>query len=435
MTLIAVLGCASLSAPAVPVSLMAAFADAAHHDPTYQIEQADYQATRMQLPQTYSAMLPQLNIFADIDREWDHIDGTGSGSYTTHDYGLSVTQTIFDWNLLRRISRAAFTVRAAATQLAYDQQQLIIRTARAYYRVLEQQDILHYTKQQVHILTKQLEQTKQLYNHKEATITDIEQVKGAYYDRLNDLEEARLDLYKAQQDLFAITAVQYKRFAKLKQPFPLVRPTPIRLSTWEQSTSMNNLKLNAARLTVQAAKRAISAERGGYLPVIGAQGGYTLTKEPTSNTNGLTTQNARDANLGLNLVWHAFQGGLTIATVKQAQAQYQSAYAQMTADYLDTLAEARSAYQGIIYGSRGILHARAGIKWNMLALEHGDQSFKAGESTVTDLLGIQEKLFSAENKYARDTYSYLVDILLLKQAAGTLSVHDLAIQNSWLAYE
>ena len=66
------------------------------YDPAYQSQQAQYQATRMRLPVTYSAMLPQLNILAAIDREWNHVEGTGSGLYMTHNYGLSVSQTIFN---------------------------------------------------------------------------------------------------------------------------------------------------------------------------------------------------------------------------------------------------------------------------------------------------------------------------------------------------
>jgi outer membrane protein len=417
---------------AAPVDLLKAFDDAAHHDPTYQSQQAQYQATRMQLPETYSALLPQLDITAAIDREWDHVKGTGSGTYTTHNYGLSATQSIFDWNLIRRISREAFTVRSAATELAYNQQQLIIRTAAAYYRVLEQQDILRYTQQQVGILKRQLDQTEELFNHKEATITAVDQVKGAYFDRLNDLVEAKLDLYVSKQELSTITSVQYTSFSKLRSYFPLITPKPKALSTWEQNSTQHNLNINAARFTVEAAKRNISAQRGGYLPVINAQGGYTRTKEPTTDTSGLTTQNTRDANIGLGLTWRVFQGGLTIAQVKQAEANYQQSIADMQGDYLNTLSQARSAYEGIIRGREGILHARAAINWNTKALMHGQEAFKSGETTVTDLLEIQDRLFDSENKYARDTYRYLNDILLLKQAAGSLNVHDLAIQNQWL---
>ena len=183
---------------------------------------------------------------------------------------------------------------------------------------------------------------------------------------------------------------------------------------------------------MQAAQRNISAQRGGYLPTIQAQGGYMRAQEPTTNTSGLTTQNSRDANIGLNLTWKIFQGGLTLAQVNVAKANYNRAIAEMHESYLQQLSQARSAFEGITLNRQAIIHARAAIMWNKHALKHAEEGFRAGQQTITDLLSIQEDLFNSEQKYAHDMYAYLNDMLLLQQAAGTLNVHSLAIQNSWL---
>ena len=416
----------------IPVGLLGVFNDACHHDPTYQIDVARYQVAREQLPESYSVLFPQLDLSAAINREWDHIKGIGNGDYTTHNYGLNATQTIFDWSVFRQISRSAYSVRSAASQLAYNQQQLIIRTAAAYYNVLENIDILGYTQQQLAILQRQLDQTLELYKHHEATITELEQIKGAYFNRLNDLQEAKLNVYKAKQNLSVITAVHYDKFLKLRAQVPLITPQPAKLAVWEHNTITKNLKLQADQLAMQAAQRNISAQRGGYLPTIQAQGGYMRAQEPTTNTSGLTTQNSRDANIGLNLTWKIFQGGLTLAQVNVAKANYNRAIAEMHESYLQQLSQARSAFEGITLNRQAIIHARAAIMWNKHALKHAEEGFRAGQQTITDLLSIQEDLFNSEQKYAHDMYAYLNDMLLLQQAAGTLNVHSLAIQNSWL---
>lgn len=417
---------------ASPVSLLGVFREACRHDPTYQIQYARYSAVREQLPESYSAIFPQLDLTAQIDREWDYVKGTGSGLYTTHNYGVSATQTLFDWSVFRTISRAAFQVRAATSQLAFDQQDLISRTAAAYYNVLENKDLLIYTRQQVGILKYQLDNTKELYNHKEATVTELEQVKGAYFNILNDLQDAKLNLYKAEQDLSTITSIQYQEFYHLKKFFPLITPQPFKLSAWEQATIAKNLKLRADQFAMQAAKRNISVQRGGYLPVLDAEGGYMRSKEPTTDTGGLTTQTTRDSNIGLNLNWNVFQGGLTIAQVSIAEANYNRSIAEMHETYLRQLANVRSAYEGVLLNRLAIIHARAAIKWNISALKHAEEGFRAGQQTITDLLSIQSDLYKSQQMYARDTYAYLNDLLRLQQAAGTLSVHSLAVQNNWL---
>ena len=49
-----------------------------------------------------------------------------------------------------------------------------------------------------------------------------------------------------------------------------------------------------------------------------------------------------------------------------------------------------------------------------------------------DVLDAQSDLFAAELNYASARYDYILDTLNLKQAAGTLTVEDLAAINNWL---
>jgi outer membrane protein len=49
------------------------------------------------------------------------------------------------------------------------------------------------------------------------------------------------------------------------------------------------------------------------------------------------------------------------------------------------------------------------------------------------VLDQRRQLFIADVNYSRSRYDYIINVLLLKQAAGTLSVDDLAEVNGWLA--
>ncbi len=48
------------------------------------------------------------------------------------------------------------------------------------------------------------------------------------------------------------------------------------------------------------------------------------------------------------------------------------------------------------------------------------------------MLIARRQLFAADVNYARSRYDYILDVLLLKQAAGTLGVNDLSEVNGWL---
>jgi len=55
-----------------------------------------------------------------------------------------------------------------------------------------------------------------------------------------------------------------------------------------------------------------------------------------------------------------------------------------------------------------------------------------GTRTTVDVLNSRESLFRAQTQYARSKYDYLINVLKLKQAAGTLSASDVGEINNWL---
>ena len=66
------------------------------------------------------------------------------------------------------------------------------------------------------------------------------------------------------------------------------------------------------------------------------------------------------------------------------------------------------------------------------ALKATEAGFDVGTRTTVDVLDSRRQLFVAEVNYARSRYDYIINVLLLKQAAGNLTADDLAEVNSWL---
>ena len=66
------------------------------------------------------------------------------------------------------------------------------------------------------------------------------------------------------------------------------------------------------------------------------------------------------------------------------------------------------------------------------AYEAGEAGLEVGTRTIVDVLIAQQQLFNAQRDYARARHAYLVNLLRLKQAAGTIEASDLADVNRWL---
>jgi outer membrane protein len=66
------------------------------------------------------------------------------------------------------------------------------------------------------------------------------------------------------------------------------------------------------------------------------------------------------------------------------------------------------------------------------ALESTRAGFEVGTRTTIDVVAAERVLSQARRDYARARYDYVLNLLRLKEAAGTLSPDALALANSWL---
>ena len=66
------------------------------------------------------------------------------------------------------------------------------------------------------------------------------------------------------------------------------------------------------------------------------------------------------------------------------------------------------------------------------AYEATQAGYEVGTRNIVDVLNVQQSLFSALRDYANARYDYVVNMLKLKNQAGTLSPEDIDNLNRWL---
>jgi outer membrane protein len=66
------------------------------------------------------------------------------------------------------------------------------------------------------------------------------------------------------------------------------------------------------------------------------------------------------------------------------------------------------------------------------ALEATEAGFEVGTRTIVDVQDATRNLYSAKSDLANARYDYILNMLALKQAAGTLSEEDVVLVNSGL---
>ena len=130
-------GWACLLAPSVLAeSLLELHELAVDSDPQFQADFHGKQATDERYYQARSALLPQINvnverseISQDIVSTDNEVYGSGSTSYPTTVYGVSLEQSIYDYSRWAAFGQAKLEIQQAASELEVSRQDLYLRVA------------------------------------------------------------------------------------------------------------------------------------------------------------------------------------------------------------------------------------------------------------------------------------------------------------------
>ena len=86
---------------------------------------------------------------------------------------------------------------------------------------------------------------------------------------------------------------------------------------------------------------------------------------------------------------------------------------------------ARDAYLGVQSEMSRVQALQQALKSNQTALQATEAGFEVGTRTTVDVLDSRRRLFEAQTNYSRSRYDYLLNVLKLQQATGSLDRKDL----------
>ena len=131
------------------LDLKEALERAEQYDATLRAALADYMAAEELYPQSRANLLPDINANAFIARSGIEIERPSVAQsiyYDTDGYDVTLNQVIFNKSLWDAMEQSEALVAQAAASYEAAKQDLIIRTAQAYFNVLGAQDNVAFTK-------------------------------------------------------------------------------------------------------------------------------------------------------------------------------------------------------------------------------------------------------------------------------------------------
>ncbi|MEK6215307.1 MAG: TolC family protein, partial [Vibrio fluvialis] len=256
----------------------------------------------------------------------------------------------------------------------------------------------------------------------------------AQYDTvLADEVLAENSLINSYESLREITGQEHTNLSILDtNRFSTSRTTESMEALIEQAQE-KNLSLLSARISQDVAKDNISLASSGHLPSLTLDGGYNYGREYNDNYSSYDTYHENnDFNIGLNLTVPLYSGGNVSSQTKQAEYAYVAASQDLEASYRSVVKNVR-AYNNNINASIGSVRAyEQSVISAQSALDATEAGFDVGTRTIVDVLDATRTLYSVKKNLSDARYSYIINVLQLRQAVGTLSEQDIIDVNAGL---
>ena len=417
--------------------LMDIYKQALENDTQFKAAYDNYMSSTEAVPQARAALFPQVGINTLVGRNLQNVRAGGLGgklAYGSNQWQVTASQAIFNYQAWAKIKQAKSSVKAAQAVFNDSAQNLILRTAKAYFDVLFAKDTLDFAEAKKRANKRQFDQATERFNVGLDAITSVYEAKAAYDQSIATVISSRNNQINQSENLRKLTNHVYEGLAPLKDSkIPLIKPEPSDVNEWIDVGLKKNYNLLSAKYSLEASKDSMKGISAGNWPVFSIQSNTVQTHNQVDAASFFVPSKQTQACVALAMNFPIFQGGLVQSKTRQAQYNFQASSEQFEQVYRDIVVNSRIAFNTINDGISKVKADRQTIISQSNSLDSTEAQFEVGTRTMVDVVNAQQRLFEAQEQLANDQYNLINSILTLKYLAGTLNVNDLEQVNSWLA--
>ena len=424
---------------AVAADLLSVYREAQTADAVYAAARASYMAGQEKLPQGLSGLLPAVTVQANTQYNDRNISFRppapglvgGNSTYNSNSVTVTATQPLFRYQNWITYEQAKNQVSQAEATFLQANQDLILRVAQAYFDILLAENNVLLAAAQKTAFAEQLAQAKRNFEVGTATITDANDAQARHDLAVSQEIAAQNDLEIKKQTLRQIIGRTAPEISKIGTGFTAQLPVPNNMDNWVENGTSTSLQVRIAQANLDIAAQDVSKNRGGHLPTLDA----VATYNDSAQGAGFQIGPGYDTSIryiGVQLAVPLYQGGLVNSKVREALASQDKAKQDLENTKRTVALNTRTAFLGVTSGTAQIKALETALVSSQSSLDSTKLGQEVGVRTQVDVLNATQQLTSARRDYAQAIYTYAINVLKLKAAAGTLSDEDLAYVNQWL---
>ena len=414
--------------------LLQIYREAQKSDPQLAAARAGWEATQEKVPQARSGLLPSVSASGAANvNNYDFSAKTDPNTdfnrnYYQYNLTVSASQPLYRYQNVVLYDQARQQVAQSDYTLVIAQQDLIIRTAVAYFDVLLAEFNVELAAQQKLAVAEQLAQAKRNFEVGTSTITDTNEAQAKYDSIIATEIQALNDLDRRRTALRAIIGRFPNNLQRVGRGFDPEPPSPNTLDYWVDNAAIGNRNFRFQQANFEIATLEVERAKAGHYPTLDLVASYGGQASNGGVSSGVRSNSAQGL-IGVQLNIPIYTGGFVNSRVRESISLQDKARQ-------DLETARRSAITNAQDGFSGVNSAVASVKANAQAVHSAEvalQSNKLGQEvgirTNLDVLNVQQNVFSARRDLANAYFTYLLAVLRLKAAVGTLDEQDLADLN------
>lgn len=413
--------------------LMAVYRQAVLHNSDLAAARADYAARQELVPQARANLLPVISTGATFEstrltRDEPELARARSGTTVQANLKQPLVNAAFWYEL----KAAKASIVQAALELSAKEQELILKTAEAYFETLRATDDRAASEAEETALKQQMDQAQARLKGGLSSITDVLDAQSAYDNAQANRQLAQRKVDDAFEQLVHLTNKEYASIEGMQHQLPVLAPIPDDTKSWVDAAVQQNLMLLASNYAVEAAEESLSQRQSGHAPTLDAVASYRKGDNDSfgySNPSDFGQDGYRSyvsqSSVALEVTIPLYSGGRVSSQAHEAYQRLTQSEELRESQRREVVLDTRSYFRAVSSDIQQIKARKQTILSSQRSLRASKVGADVGTRNTVDVLNAQRQLFNAVRDYNNARYDYILNNLRLKQAAGILSANDL----------
>ena len=401
-------------------TLRQALASAYLSNPTLQAERAKLRAIDEEIPRAISGYRPTITGNGDIGSQYikTRPSSLTDGNTKPSGYSISVRQPLFrGFRTINSVRVADANILAAREDLKRVEQTIFLEVITAYMDVVRDLATVRLRRNNVNVLSRQLNAINNRFAVGEVTKTDVAQAKARRARAVSAVNLAQANLKTSQATYQRVVGHKPRN---LRYPGKITQYLPKSLSVALKRGESESPSVLASVYRKQAAGYTVDKIRGEALPELSVEASYQRRFELSKFVDEQET-----TKITGTLRIPFYQAGELSARVRQARETNTQRSLEIDAARNRVQADIVASWGQLVSSRAQISADRAQVSASRTALEGVRAEEKVGQRTVLDVLDAEQELLDANVALLRSRRDYVVAAFGLLSGTGRLTSNNL----------